>query len=771
MSKTYNASSFVNQALSFGFTPVLLQGKVPIEKKYIEKYNSISRENLMKEANRRSDSNVGILLKGLLCIDVDLQQNGMGNWLELLQENGISDIDSIETPIVRTGSRGRHYYFQLTPEVEKCRAYLKKNGQKIGGIDVKRTGHLVYPGSVYEGCGKTPHKCGEDERNCRFRGNTYDWIKSPADIPISTPPKWLVKYLVLQSKDVHETREVNCSLAKECFVHLKERANSYHEWRDMIWCLRGLGYDIDLAHEFSRLSDKYDPESVERVWDNYDPSKGTWTWTSMFRWLKEDMDEEDYTKFCDKYLNDFKSYEIALEGDWGLSKLFIKEICSSLKLVDAKGNGYYYCRHKKLWAKIYPEFLCSIVSETLRPILKDIVDQVKQRDAIMETKDAQIYSSVLARVLTSAGATAILKQAIKELVDPSFLTKINRSPDLLPIKNGKVLCLRTLQTRDRILEDYFSFECPVEYKPYEDSKVAEDFFLGICRNDAEYVGYLRRLLAYFMSGYISDRRFYIFVGSGMNGKSTLMKLMEHMLGDFYKGLSETVMIGQERTSNCTPELLPLLTARLGVLPENRENVTLHSERLKAFTGDDALVCRPLYMEEFNFTTQAKLVLMTNTLPKFNSTDKAMVDRVVVLPFYAVFPNNAAFKENLLKHIDEIFSYIIQMMPEFWKTKRVENLPTVVKNEIDRYVRENNVVGLFVEDCCSTGKGFKIKASILYERYKSWSDENNLSPLDSKKFFNTLEKFYERGRTKTGVYYKGLQITEDLDDEKEECDQP
>jgi len=72
-----DTSSCVKEAVEFGFTPVILGEltKTPVEKKYKEKYSSLSKEALYKEASRRQGSNVGIIVDKLLCIDVDLQNS------------------------------------------------------------------------------------------------------------------------------------------------------------------------------------------------------------------------------------------------------------------------------------------------------------------------------------------------------------------------------------------------------------------------------------------------------------------------------------------------------------------------------------------------------------------------------------------------------------------------------------------------------------------------------------------------------------------------
>lgn len=754
--------SAVKEALSFGFKPIILgeRMKEPIEKGYTQKYSSISEKDLIKEASRRKGSNVGILLTNVFCIDVDIQKSGSQNWLKLLEDNNIEHPDDIDTPIVRSGSLGRHYYFQLTSELKNTNSYLSDNDNKIGGIDVKHSGYLVYPGSVYGGCSRDkPHKCGVlDPKNCLFQNKLYEWIKSPKDVNIAPVPEWLYKYIKFKSVSNSRkkpTRIINSSteLIRKCFPHLKSRADTYHEWRDMIWCIRSLGYSdevsVELSHEFSSLSKAYDPDSVDKIWSDYDPERSNWGWHVITKWLKEDIPKPEYENFYKTHFSSSITEDISLDLDWGLSHTFVGKVRDTLKLIDSRGNGYMYNEKTRLWNKIYPEFLCNIVSTTLRPMMKE-----------MEKSNPDLYGPVLTRVLKTSGASAIARQASKELFDKNFFLSLNRSPDFLPIKDGKLLNLTTLEVRDRVETDYFTFECPVEYKPSDEYKVAEEFFHGICAGDREYMEYMRSLLAYFLTGYTSDRKFYIFVGSGMNGKSTLIRLMHHILGDFYTSLSETVVISQDRSSNCTPELVPLVQARLGVLPENKENVSLNSERLKAFTGDDPIMCRPLYMEQFSFITQSKLILMTNHLPRFNSADKGMVDRLVVLPFYSTFTHNPYYKDFLFQHIDEIFSYIVSAKG------CVSNLPKVVTTEIQKYVRHNDLVSLFIEDCCEIREKGVERASDIYSEYKKWCEENNNPLYVSNKFFSILEQRFPKKRTKAGMSYIGLRLGKDLEEEKE-----
>ncbi len=763
----------VKEALSYGFKPVILGelAKTPIEKGWIEKYTSIIPDVLLKEAQRRSASNVGILVghpSNVICIDVDIQQNGMDNWADLLLRHGIDDIDSLPTPIVRTGSRGRHYYFKMENLFEFASPSLFHNKQKITGIDVKISGGLVYPGSIYGGCSTTnTHKCGMTNDDCLFRGNPYEWIKSPSEVEISPVPGWLRKYIkikrdskpniILIDNDNNDKDKNNKNdKIYDVITLLRTRSDSYNEWRDTIWCIRGLGYDISVAHLFSKQSSKYDQHAVDSTW-NYFDDRVKWNWGTIRNWLKDTLTEQDYRSFVMKHFPDLSKEDMSLQGDWGLTKLFVDAVRHRFKVVDDKGNGYLFDEKTKLWKKYPFAFVNNLVSDELKPLLESFIANVKCSTDEETNKRKDLLQKPLKIVLSYTGSNMIAKKAIKELVCETFVEKLNKIEYLFPIKNGKVMDLRDLSIRPRTMADLFSIESPVEYIEKETYPIAEEFFHGICCGDKEYVDYMRRFCAYCLSGSISDRSFYILTGSGLNGKSTLMTILNKILGSFYTPLSEDVMISFDRKGAATPEILPLLYSRLGVLPESKDDVTLNCERVKRLTGSDVLTCRPLYQEEISFETQSKIVLMTNNLPKFNAFDKAMTDRIKIMPFNAVFINNPVYMEKLKENINELFSYIVRDSTKIWGEKNLGTIPKVMKDATLGYFRENDTMEMFIDECCEVGHGYKVGAKEIYDRYVEWSDMGRQKKVSKQTFAKMLEVKFEKKRYNSGFIYNGMKL--------------
>ena len=72
------------------------------------------------------------------------------------------------------------------------------------------------------------------------------------------------------------------------------RADDYSQWRDVIWCVRGLGCNIDLAHEFSKRSERHDASAVNKMWNSFETEKAKWNVGTIRNWLKVDLGEVWY---------------------------------------------------------------------------------------------------------------------------------------------------------------------------------------------------------------------------------------------------------------------------------------------------------------------------------------------------------------------------------------------------------------------------------------------------------------------------------------------
>jgi putative DNA primase/helicase len=84
--------------------------------------------------------------------------------------------------------------------------------------------------------------------------------------------------------------------------------------------------------------------------------------------------------------------------------------------------------------------------------------------------------------------------------------------------------------------------------------------------------------------------FFLLVGAGRNGKSTLVSILEQLLGGFAATLSPETLTqaGQSNPEGPRPEIAGLCGKRLAVTSESGTSCQLAEGLLKRLTGEDTL---------------------------------------------------------------------------------------------------------------------------------------------------------------------------------------
>jgi putative DNA primase/helicase len=365
------------------------------------------------------------------------------------------------------------------------------------------------------------------------------------------------------------------------------------------------------------------------------------------------------------------------------------------------------------------------------------------------------------------------------LIDFEFHKVINSIPYLLPIKNNKIINLRTLEVSERLKTHNFTFECPVDFKQSEDLCMIHNFMSDICTNKEDLLEYLQRLLGYCLTGEISEKCFFIWYGpEADNGKSTLINILSTILGLMFNTISEDAL--KKGNNNNTPnshteELRPLIGSRCISLPEAKDSLEFNTSRLKSITGNDDISFRPIGKETIKIKALCKIIIPTNGMPKFD-IDNAMMNRLKLMPFNAKFKKNPEIGEYkaddelvydiMHKYLDLVFTWICIGASQWYKYG-LTNPPDSVIEAKSGYIKDINPICDFADEMLEkTDISTRILFKDLYDCYKSYCDKNKTKPLSQKLFsYNMTLKFGANSKNNVGgkIYFYGLQIiTEQYD---------
>jgi P4 family phage/plasmid primase-like protien len=542
-----------------------------------------------------------------------------------------------------------------------------------------------------------------------------------------------------------------------------QRAETYQEWLAVGWALHSMSKDDDFLavwKDFSRSAPNYDEAVCDLKWAGM--KDGGISVGSLYFWAKIDSPGPFKELLVERNAELIAKSRDGSHKDFAL--VFDKLYAANIRVTDTNLSYYHWNDKTKLWILSDKSTLPLLISQVLTPVYdkmwRDAFDELERtpdppEQAVLKQKIGQ-----LAKTKANLNSAPFLKNVMVMYAgiefDPLFESEVvNKTAHELPIRNGMVIDLKTLKVRPRTIVDYWSHECPVDYLGADaDLSCVTDFFDAISCGDPELVDYHRRMWGYFLTGEISERDLTILWGNGCNGKSSVVNIFSKILKGFCAALNENLML-KKNTGGASPELMALLHARLGVLPESDRSEELNSKRVKSVTGDDVINARHLYGHAVQFKTQAAIVWATNYKPDIDIDDQAILDRVKLIPFLARFektPENTKYIKDLQENkTSEFFTWFCGGARDWYAGASLEPC-TVMRDAMVEYIHENDVVQEFIDETllitdeaeyealAKLAKASKRMAKkAVFDEYRFWARNGSASGTTAKAFHDMFGK--------------------------------
>lgn len=253
-----------------------------------------------------------------------------------------------------------------------------------------------------------------------------------------------------------------------------------------------------------------------------------------------------------------------------------------------------------------------------------------------------------------------------------------------------------------------------------------------------------------------------------NGKSTLLGAIERMMGDY----SCTAPVGlickskhdSENAEAASPMLASFKGKRFVTLSESNDYGKLDEEKIKLYTGGEAITARALYEKPVSFVPQFTMWLSCNDLPAVRDRSLFASERVRVVEFNRHFSQQEQDKD-LSSVFDEdanrsgIFMWLIRGYIEY--TRRGLTMAPHLLAPIRQYEKDNDVVGLFLEARCDADDDAVIKCADLYKKYKNWCSSEGFMYTSIFKFYGEIERHPDYCKSKVIIHgnacYKGIKL--------------
>ena len=336
-------------------------------------------------------------------------------------------------------------------------------------------------------------------------------------------------------------------------------------------------------------------------------------------------------------------------------------------------------------------------------------------------------------------------------------------PWLLGAPNG-VLDLRLGTLRDGDPADRLTMVTGVAYSGAAVCPRWEQFLQEIFEGRAELIEWVQRFVGYSITGKVNEQILAVLHGAGANGKSTFLKVLSTVLGDYAWNMPFSTVELRQR-STIPSDLAALQGRRFVTASETNDGVQLNESRIKTLTGADTITARHLYSAHFQFQPTGKFWLAVNHKPTVRDDSHGFWRRLRLIPFTQCFDGAACDGDLDAKLLDEapgILNWAIAGCMA-WQRKGLDPAPEIVLAATLEYQDDSDPLRDFLEECCEMDGVVEVSASAVYEAYVKWCDRHKLSRDDRmsrRQFGSRMSERFDRRHAMTGRVYKGLRVVMD-----------
>ena len=618
-----------------------------------------------------------------------------------------------------------------------------------------------------------------------------------------TPPDILVKSRTntLETGTNTDTEETDDMVIKFLNMLKRERVESDNFWLDVGKSLYGsfFGGDrgLELWIQFTERSDNHSVEECRTLYLTFSKTKLTVKTLAWF--AREDSPDEYRTWHEEWYVPALEKATSCLDSDVAESLYrvyWLEFACSSLK----KSCLHHFKNH--IWTKldnghtlrkyisgdfigIFEHFRTTISVKIQTSVDKRYKDSAE----ILVKKIGNLINRLKKRTFKNN----ILLESLEKFYVEKFGDTLDSNPDLMGMVNGILeACDTEAVMRPGKPEDFVSKTTGViwQYGLHWKHPLVIRLLDWLTKvfPDKELLDYFGKMAGSCIKGRNSDKLFPIMTGNGDNSKSMLKKLFEATFGAYCITFPTTLFTAKRVGGGPDPSVARSKYAHVAFVQEPDADAPLKNGTIKEMTGGDRFFARFLNDNGGEIEPMFTLFLMCNAVPIIPHSDKAMKNRVRLMPFLSTWVKNPPktmserYKKRLFA-MDRFFENTIpSLAPAFiWYSSqmygkyRIEGLkePKVVTESTTEYWNENDIYLQFTKENIlrayktipnwpegktpPVDEEAKITVKEMYTRFKDWFRDcfSNLKCPDRPIFKGELEQRMGKARYRAwnGIRFK------------------
>lgn len=391
----------------------------------------------------------------------------------------------------------------------------------------------------------------------------------------------------------------------------------------------------------------------------------------------------------------------------------------------------------------------------------DVDDMITVMENTPVDEDVEsAYRKHIKHTRSSGGKEAALKESQHLLhISPEDMdrdaTKLNTPDGVVDLTTGEIT------KNDPGL--FMTRMTGVEFSSHASCSRWRQFINEIFDNDQDLIEFVHKAIGYSMTGSTEEQMVFFCYGEGQNGKSVFLDVISEIMGSYAVNIQpETIMVKRAGGgSGANSDIARLKGARFVTTTEPDEGMRLSEGIVKQLSGGDKVTARKLYGSEFEFSPELKLWMATNHKPVIRGTDKGIWRRIAMIPFNVTFSNpDRKLIHKLRAEASAILGWMIEGCMK-WQREGLEK-PRAVTDANQEYRNEMDVIERFLESgYVRIGNDESCTAMMIFSRYREYANNTDEYSMSMTKFGAELAKRFPKEKTRTGVVYQGIGVSDKL----------
>lgn len=667
------------------------------------------REEILRVWSREGGCNIGLKTgktSGLVCIDVDAKSGGLA-WYHEHQESLPAHV------LEHTHGGGLHLYFRYPRGVEYLET-LSSARRLFKGVDILADGHgqvVTWP---------SIHASKEVQYTFDRSLTLIDALEEADELPA-----WIVAEMLKASRPKTERSQEPSTSAGELDV-----LSAILALKDLPGAVEGQGGDLQtlkaalMCRDFGLSA----PEVYELLLREYNPRcVPPWEPKALKDKVKNAF---RYAKMSQGIRSIATAFEeeptVPQEVTTGVERYSKKNAVHSAKVFLQRHKGKVDCYDGQMVLYSPEDRRWLVVSDAF-------MDSVIYRDIERAEGDGELLRTMKANFLSDI-RKVVKFELNKNGAIPDVHWRGKDGKDYIAFRNG-ILDVQTGELLEHS-EQWFCFQSvDLEYHDSAECPEFLKFLQDVWDGDVELIESLRLWMGYCLLSQSNLQKFAVFKGASRAGKSTLVGVIEAMLGRMNCTSTSLSLIGSDFG------LESLMGKKLCVFQDadraSMDRMGVATERIKSLASNDPLGVNRKGQSVVNQRLGVKVAFVCNRMPPFLNDENSLTNRMIVFPFWKSFQGKEDF--GLLERLEgEVQGVLNWALIGARRLMRGERLVMSAKGqEALQEINEqlDSVQGFIAECVKDTGMDHnRLSARALWDAYREWCKDSGRLSKNKQKFF-------------------------------------